>query len=383
MSKLEVILKVAERCNINCTYCYVFNGQDDSYKYHSKKIKKDTIVALSAYLKQAVIKYSLKEIQIDFHGGEPLIVGKTKFAEYCSILKTSITPICKITFCLQTNAILIDENWIQIFEDYNVKVSTSLDGPKEINDLGRIDFRGHGTYNKTLKGLKLLQAAYNGGRLSSVGVICVINPTFSALKIYNHFVHELNLDLVEFLLPDDTHATFNQREQGNYGIYLSELFNSWVHDDNPKLQIRILNSAISLLLGGKSFVVGFGDDIGNAITISSDGDVGPDDILRSTGTDIMRTGLNVFNSSYSEYLGFYKEEIVQKINENINQECMDCCWLKTCGATHPVHRFKANNGFSNKSIYCADMKIYFTNATKYLLSNGLPFETLKENLAIM
>lgn len=382
MSKLEVILKLAERCNINCTYCYVFNGQDDSYKYHSKKIKKDTIVALAKYLELAVIQHNLKEVQIDFHGGEPLIIGKNKFIEYCSELKRYIAPICKLNFCLQTNAILIDENWINIFEEYDVKVSTSLDGPQEINDIGRIDFKGHGTYYKTLKGMKLLQAAYNDGRLSSVGVICVINPTFSASKIYNHFVHELNLDLIEFLLPDDTHDTFNQTLQGKYGTYLTDLFDSWVNDDNPNIQIRILNSAISLLLGGKSFVVGFGDDVGNAITISSDGDVGPDDILRSTGTDIMSTGLSVFNSSYSEYLDFYQEGIIQKINENISQECTDCCWLKTCGATHPVHRFKETNGFSNKSIYCADMKNYFANATKYLLTNGLPFETLKENLAI-
>lgn len=382
MSKLEVILKVAERCNINCTYCYVFNGQDDSYKYHSKQISMESIIKLSEYLKEAAISQSLNEVQIDFHGGEPLIIGKDKFAKYCRILQETIAPICTLTFCIQTNAILIDEKWIEIFEEYDVNVSTSLDGSKEINDIGRIDFKGQGTYDKTISGLKLLQAAYKSGRISSVGVICVINPNYSASEIYNHFVHELNLDLLEFLLPDDTHDTFNQNEVGKYGNYLIELFHTWISDDNPTIRVRILNSAVSLLLGGKSFVVGFGDDLGNAITISSDGDVGPDDILRSSGTDIMNTSLTVFNSSYSDYLKFHKQVILSKINNKLSNKCLDCCWLKSCGGTHPVHRFKTFNGFSNQSIYCEDMKHYFTHVAKYLLTKGLPFETMKENLAI-
>lgn len=382
MDKLEVILKVAERCNINCTYCYVFNGQDDSYKYHSKQIKVDTVESLALFLKDTCSLNAIQIIQIDYHGGEPLLIGKTKFREYCKIFQNHLSDIVEVVFCLQTNAMLIDNDWIDIFEDFNVKVSTSLDGPKHINDIGRIDFKGKGTYEQTLKGLKLLQEAYSKGRIDSVGVICVINPSINASEIYSHFVHELKLDLLEFLLPDETHDSFDFQNKGAYSKYLIDLFENWVNDDNPNIKIRILNSAISLLLGGKSYVVGFGNDTGSAITVSSDGDVSPDDILRSTGTDIMKTGLVVGKNTFNDYQKFYSSSIAKKISNSINKECINCCWYKACGSTHPIHRFSKENGFSNRSVYCEDMKSYFVHISKYLLTKGLPFETLTENLAI-
>lgn len=382
MNKLEVILKVAERCNINCTYCYVFNGQDDSYKFHSKQINVKTINSLSLFLKEACQSESIQIIQIDFHGGEPLLIGKEKLKAYCQIFLDDLEDVAEVVFCLQTNATLIDNEWISIFEKFKIKVSTSLDGPKYINDINRVDFRGKGTYDDTLEGLKLLQLAYHEGRIDSVGVICVINPSFSAKEIYSHFVYDLNVDLIEFLLPDDTHDTFNSKKENDYSKYLIELFECWTNDDNPQIQVRILNSALSLLLGGKSHVVGFGNDNGNAITITSDGEICPDDILRSTGTSIMKTNLFVGKNSYKDYLDFYNSNIRNKIENSVNQECLNCCWYKVCGATHPVHRFSHKEGFSNKSIYCNDMKLYFTNISKYLLSNGLPIENLIKNLGI-
>ncbi len=382
MDKLEVILKVAERCNINCTYCYVFNGQDDSFKYHSKHINVDTVYSLALFLREACLLNSIKVIQIDYHGGEPLLIGKSNFSNYCEIFQNQLHDITKLVFCLQTNATLIDREWVDIFEYFDVKVSTSLDGPKYINDIGRVGFKGEGTYDQTLKGLKLLQEAHNRGKIDPVGVICVINPSIDASVIYNHFVHELKLELLEFLLPDQTHDTFNIQNRGTYSKYLIELFNNWVKDDNPKIKIRILNSAISLLLGGKSYVIGFGNDLGEAITISSDGDISPDDILRSTGTNIMNTGLKVNVNTFYDYQKFHFSSLTNTINKTINNECTNCCWYKACGATHPIHRFSKLDGFSNKSVYCDDMKFYFAHISKFLLSKGLPLELLIKNLSI-
>lgn len=161
-------------------------------------------------------------------------------------------------------------------------MGTSIDGPAEYHDEARVDFRGRGTYERAVAGLSLLRAAYDLGRLPSLGVLTVIDPTRSAARIYRHIVHELGVRSIDFLLPDLTHDSFvpaEGRRPEDYGAFLCDAFDAWAEDGDPNIQVRVLNSAMSLLLGGRSWVSGFGPDVAPAITVASDGSVGPDDLL--------------------------------------------------------------------------------------------------------
>ena len=60
---------------------------------------------------------------------------------------------------MTTNAILVDDEWIELFKAHDVDVSISLDGPAEINDKYRVDFKGRGTLAQTLEGFERLRAA--------------------------------------------------------------------------------------------------------------------------------------------------------------------------------------------------------------------------------
>lgn len=72
---LEVILKVSERCNINCTYCYVFNLGNEVAINSKPIISSEIINHLVEFFEQATTEYDIESIQVDFHGGEPLMVG--------------------------------------------------------------------------------------------------------------------------------------------------------------------------------------------------------------------------------------------------------------------------------------------------------------------
>lgn len=73
---LEVILKVSERCNINCTYCYVFNLGNEAAINSKPIISNGIICHLVEFFEQATIEYDIESIQVDFHGGEPLMMEK-------------------------------------------------------------------------------------------------------------------------------------------------------------------------------------------------------------------------------------------------------------------------------------------------------------------
>src|SRR5471030_323894 len=114
---LEIILKVSERCNINCTYCYVFNLGNDISINSKPIISHDIIKDLTRFLERASHEYDIETIQIDFHGGEPLMMGKEKFDSACRDFLSGNYKKSRLQLACQTNAMLIDEEWIDIFSN--------------------------------------------------------------------------------------------------------------------------------------------------------------------------------------------------------------------------------------------------------------------------
>ncbi|CND31826.1 galns arylsulfatase regulator (Fe-S oxidoreductase) [Yersinia enterocolitica] len=157
---LEIILKISERCNINCDYCYVFNKGNSAADDSPARLSNKNIHHLVCFLQRACQEYKIGTVQIDFHGGEPLLMKKENFTNMCIQLTSGNYCGSNIRLALQTNATLIDNEWIAIFDKYSVNVSISIDGPKHINDRHRLDTKGRSTYEATVRGLRILQHAY-------------------------------------------------------------------------------------------------------------------------------------------------------------------------------------------------------------------------------
>ncbi|MBI5145821.1 MAG: radical SAM protein [Thaumarchaeota archaeon] len=378
-NRLEVILKVAARCNINCTYCYFFNGADDTFMQRPALVSTDTIEAISRFLVNGVHSLNIESVKIIFHGGEPLLLGKRRFDEMCAYFSTHLGSITDLTFCVQTNAMLIDDDWVNIFVRHHIRISISLDGPREYHDKERLDFSNQGTYDQVIRGIEFLRQASHIGRIDGFGALCVINPVHSSKKIYRHFVDTLGIHAIDFLLPDVTHDGFHG-SPSTYGDYLCELFDVWTHDDNPNIQVRVLNSVLSLLLGGPSMVQGYGLELAHAITIESDGTVCPDDLLRACGPQMMNSSMNVANTELKEFFDSPRIQQLDQDHLDFDDSCQDCCWLKVCGGGLMVNRFKKDVGFRNPSIFCDGLKMFYAHIATYLLEKGLPLKHLKEVL---
>jgi uncharacterized protein len=369
--QLEVVLKVAERCNIACRYCYFFNGGDESFRHHPAVISSETTRAAAAFLREGSKALGLKAIRIVFHGGEPLMIGKRRFNEVCQVFPQNLTPAVALTLAVQTNATLIDAEWIDILQRHRVQVGVSLDGPPEYHNKDRVDFRGKGTYSSAVRGLRLLQSAAEYARIDEVSVLCVINPQHSALQIYRHFVDDLNVRHMDFLLPDVTYDTFQGQPEA-YGDFLCELFDAWVGDDDPGIQIRMLSSVMSLMLGGPSLVDGYGREVSPTITIGSDGSLQPSDLLRACGPEMMASGATVTTTSLDEFLAGSLLRRLQSEYSHVASPCRRCCWFAVCGGGLMVHRYRESNRFNNPSVYCDGLKKFYSKIGAYLVTKGLP-----------
>ena len=170
---------------------------------------------------------------ISFHGGEPLIRSPKFFDEAMTLAKRYIPTV---KFGLQTNAILLNQEFIEVFRKHGVRAGTSLDGPKLVNDARRIDHKGRGTFDRVMKGIDLMRENPDvwGGIL---GVIDVESDPSELLDFYA----ELSPPALDLLEPDgnwgklppgksDIHST-------EYGDWLIAAYEYWFHQ-HPSLRIR-------------------------------------------------------------------------------------------------------------------------------------------------
>ncbi len=174
---LEIIFQVSERCNISCSYCQVFiMGNTLAADSHPTK-SLNNVIALRGFFERSTAENEIEVIQVDFHGGKPLMMKKDRFDQMCHILLQGDYGNSRIELALQTHGILVDEEWITLFEKYKVHASISVDGPKHINNRHRPDRTGESTYNGTINGLRLLQNAWQQGRLpAEPGILSVEIP---------------------------------------------------------------------------------------------------------------------------------------------------------------------------------------------------------------
>ena len=97
------------------------------------------------------------ELTIVWHMGEPLVLPISFYERAHDVVRSFNRQNLDITFSVQTNATLIDQAWCDFFSTHNVEVGVSLDGPEQFNDANRVDRAGRGTFNRALRGIRLLQ----------------------------------------------------------------------------------------------------------------------------------------------------------------------------------------------------------------------------------
>lgn len=152
LRKLEILLTTD--CNLNCRYCYAHGG---NYGQHSQRLSKNDAIN---YLNKLLVRRYNEVSTVMFFGGEPTICPSTIEA-ICDFFNKNVSegtfkrmPI----FTMVTNATLIDDYMASIIQKYDIHITVSLDGPKDINDELRIDRSGRGTYEKVQQGIEKMKS---------------------------------------------------------------------------------------------------------------------------------------------------------------------------------------------------------------------------------
>lgn len=133
---------LTDKCNLACKYCF-------------EKDKGRT--ELDAENLRDIIENPLTN-KFYLFGGEPFLATDfiKKFLEilYASDLPANLKESLKNSANKHTtNGTLLKKN-IDLIKDYRFNLQISLDGPKEINDINRVDCAGNGTFDRIMENVE-------------------------------------------------------------------------------------------------------------------------------------------------------------------------------------------------------------------------------------
>lgn len=129
----QLVISCAETCNLSCKYCFASAG---TYNRDEKK----KIIDEEGYenLLKIILELDHPINTICFFGGEPLLgfVDLKKFVEKL-MDGYKERDWGKPNFGIVTNGTLINEEVAAFFSKYQIRVTISIDGEKEVNDKNR------------------------------------------------------------------------------------------------------------------------------------------------------------------------------------------------------------------------------------------------------
>lgn len=381
---MDVVLKVTERCNLACPYCYFFFGGDESHAIHPPTIPASTVDGLVEYIQRSAGPSSLKSVRIILHGGEPLLLKKQRFDEICDRLRSELGKLCDLSIAMQTNGVLLDEAWIDLFEKHRINVGVSMDGEPTTHDKTRITKKGRGTYQETRRGWELLKIAAANGRIEEPGLICVIDPTNDGRAAYEHFARDMRAKSFNFLLPDVNHdtPTLNREYVQGCTRYLTDVFLAWTAHADPSVNVRFITDSLYPLVDNEAMgsLCAHSTQGQSLIAVSSNGEIVPNDVLRGLAPEFRGKDITVFNADIAGTIASPAWLIVTNAESTLCDSCMECEWRNVCRGGSLQHRYSQTNGFANPSVFCEGLKSYFTVVAKSAIRAGFDIEKISQRL---
>jgi uncharacterized protein len=362
----EFVLKVHQRCNLACDYCYVYTSADRSWRHKPARMSSRVWSAAVERIAEHASQHSLTSVSVVLHGGEPLLAGVAELASIASAVRTALSPWVAVNLGMQTNGVLLSEAVLRVLAAEDIRVGVSLDGSAIPNDTHRRHVAGHGSYAQAERGVRLLA----GPQYRSVfgGLLCTVDPRTDPVACYEALL-SFGPPAIDFLLPHANWSTRTDQGSTQYGDWLVSVFDRWYDAPGQETRIRLFESVISLLLGGVSRSEHVGPGPVATAVVESDGAIEQTDALKSAYPGAPATGLSVLTDSFDAALA-HPGIVARQIGlAALCQTCQECHLKLVCGAGHYAHRYHVATGFLNPSVYCLDLQTLIGHVRRRVLAD--------------
>ena len=364
LSEFQIFSKpVGSACNLNCRYCYYLEKKD-LYPGANHFIMADDI--LEKYIKQHILASSENTINFSWHGGEPTLAG-INFYRKVLRLQSAYKPAGKtILNGIQTNGILIDEEWCRFIAQEGFLIGISIDGPAEFHDMNRRAKDDSATWVKVYSRIQLLK---KHGIIPEI--LCVVNAENVKYPIIIYdFFKQLGAKYITFLpliQPEVNSSTGVSRDSvpsDEFGYFLSEVFDIWVENDIGKIKIQIFEEAARSAFEQEHTLCIFKINCGGVPVVERNGDFYPCD--HYVNKDYLLG--NLVDHPLTFFLECERQKIFGRAKSvTLPKYCIECEVRSMCNGECPKNRFILTpDGETGLNYLCNGYKYFFNHIRPFV-----------------
>ncbi|MDP2947014.1 MAG: SPASM domain-containing protein [Nanoarchaeota archaeon] len=343
---LPIVKPFDDVCNLKCSYCYMEGVINPSYRI--RLMNDDTLFSLTDFF------CSAREcVEFIWHGGEPLLAGINFFEKAMHYQEPWIGRGKKIKNSIQTNATLVNDEWVSFFRDNKFLVGTSLDGPSHMHNIMRTDGK-MGSFDAVMRGIHLLK---EGGIFN--GVICCVSTANCSHpeEVLDFFVAQ-DIKSIKFLRVKGLDRNGNPYPgsitPNQYVDFLLAVFKKWLEIDDPEIEIRNIKSVIDILMGGNFRECVYMGACYNYVTVYGDGSIYACDALSQHDFLCFGNVKNrIFeNQNFSKFIEFIETQ---------KRSCRSCRWFDICrGGCLQDRKIGLDSNGVVENVSCASLKRFYS-----------------------
>lgn len=359
-----LVKPIGSSCNLRCTYCYYL---DKSNLYKTQPVMSDEL--LEEYIRQYLEANDGELITFCWHGGEPLLAG-IEFYKKAMKLQKRYGKNKKIENTIQTNGMLINDEWCNFFRDNKFLVGLSLDGPEDIHDAYRRNVGDLPTFNRVMRSVeRMTRNRVEFNTLSVVNNLCegrgaeIYNFFKSIGSKYMQFLPAVEMIGTEkeiqspFTQDSGTIASWSVSPRG-FGNFMIDVYDEWMKRDVGEYFVQMFDVTLAQFYGVKPALCAFAKSCGDGLVVEHNGDVYscdhfvyPEYLLGNIAKDELKT---LYTSQKQFRFGMSKRS-------SLPEECTRCKYYFACTGGCPKHRFgQITEGNTHpKNYLCEGYKMFF------------------------